>query len=74
MRLASDPENVIAETCSESESEHGSNDIDDVKTLQERMGIVKTSEREGYVDRQSGMSRFSYKPLSIRKTRIGNCF
>lgn len=81
-RLASHAEAISAdralETCSESDCETSKDDIDDVKTLEARIhgraGLVKTSQREGYVDRRSGINRLSYKPSSRRTTRIGNCF
>ncbi|KAK4501783.1 hypothetical protein PRZ48_007592 [Zasmidium cellare] len=70
MRLAEDPENVVMSRTSSLSSD---SEIDDVVALQARVdsreGLVKTSEREGYVERQSGLSRFSLKPLNVRKTR-----
>ncbi|KAF2171149.1 hypothetical protein M409DRAFT_19120 [Zasmidium cellare ATCC 36951] len=70
MRLAEDPENVVMAR-SRMSSSSSESEIDDVAALQARVqrvdsreGLVKTSELEGYVDRQI---RFSLKPLNVRQ-------
>lgn len=80
MRLAEDPENVVMPT-SRLSLDSSDSEIDDVAALQNRVervdsmeALVKTSEQEGYVDRQSGLSRFSLKPLNVRKRDCDNVF